>query len=219
MRATITASVIVAIVLAVLTWRLVARRSDAPVQMIDPNELLFSLPTLCDAIPATSSAPVPAEAHVIREDDWRQMEFVAAADRDAIAAELARLHEFKLKHRKGIGWDEVYVRKGRNDALAPLGISWPRVKEILPGTERPLAIDTLGKPALIPGGFALEAAHGIVLYGQQSGGKLVSLSLEVVAEKPDFDAARPLLQSLCTRLGLDLVNWYGEEILARAQAA
>jgi hypothetical protein len=94
------------------------------------------------------------------------------------------------------------------------------VKELLPMVEtHPLAIDTLGRPAPVPGGFAQEIAHGVLLYGQELNGKIVSLNIEVTAAAPDFERAQPLLQTICTRFGLDLVDWYGESFIAQAPVA
>jgi len=52
------------------------------VSEIDPQSILFTLPTICDVAPATiqdASHNSPEAIH-IHEDDWRQIEFIAQTD-------------------------------------------------------------------------------------------------------------------------------------------
>jgi len=58
-----------------------ASQADAPVQMLDPKTILFSIPTLwndmAELMPGTTS---PAkEDLVFHEDDWTQVEFLPRA--------------------------------------------------------------------------------------------------------------------------------------------
>src|SRR3954452_13058218 len=56
------------------------------VEMMDPKEILFSLPTLVDALPPIVAESV-TDAYSLHEDDWRQREFVATSFRPEIASE------------------------------------------------------------------------------------------------------------------------------------
>jgi hypothetical protein len=80
-----------------------------------------------------------------------------------------------------------------------------------------LAIDTLGRPQLVQGGFAVPIARGLVLYGQRRGDDLISLALDVTERDPDFSSAQPVLQSVCDGLRVDLVNWYRATVLLQSQ--
>jgi hypothetical protein len=185
--------------------------TGSDVHMVDTRDLLFSIPTLCDTLPATTAAPVPPGTFTIPEDDWRQMEFVAVADRAPVQKQLTELHEFKQKHRKGIGWDSVYVRHDRKDALLPSHIPWSKLTAVIGEPGSLLAIDS-GKPLLVPGGFSKAIARGVVLYGQNANGTLASLALDINGTNPDLDEARSLLQRLADTLGLDVVDWYNERL-------
>src|SRR5688572_21762880 len=50
------------------------------VARMDPNEILYSLPTLSDAIPETDPGSRASGRRVLRlhEDDWRQIELISA---------------------------------------------------------------------------------------------------------------------------------------------
>ena len=190
---------------------------DAKIQMVSPGDLLYSTPTLADALPATATGAVPPNAVVIFEDDWRQIEFVDAAGRTASREQLRALHDFKAKHRKGEAWDDVFVRKGRDEALSPMNIPFSSVAPLLAkAPRRPLALSTLGRPVLVRDGFAAQLSRGIVLYGQERNGTLLSLGLELNEAQPDFASIEASLQSLCDRANLDLVDWYGERIVLEA---
>src|SRR4051812_48407929 len=83
----------------------------APNMSIDPSKLLFSLPTICDEIPLTGSTPAPAGQSTfrLREDDWRQVELVAATHRQAIDKNVADIRVVR-DSRVGVGFPTVVVR-------------------------------------------------------------------------------------------------------------
>lgn len=105
-------------ILAAFAWTWHGKRS---VEMqgfnrIDPNSILFSLPTICDQAPETMSKSIPdnPEAFHINEDDWRQIEFIVGSDLPQVKGEMAAIEDFKHANRVGLGWKNVY---GRNDRM------------------------------------------------------------------------------------------------------
>src|SRR6266508_2103622 len=85
---------------------------------IDPSKLLFSLPMICDEIPLTGSAPAPAGQSTFRlhEDDWRQVDLVAATHREVIEKNLADIRGVR-NSRVGIGFPAIVVRSEPRHAL------------------------------------------------------------------------------------------------------
>ena len=74
---------------------------------MDPNDILFTTPTLNDAIPATlEGSTVPSDCIQFHEDDWRQFEFIAASLKREVDAELADIR---------VIWDENSVPLGDSD--------------------------------------------------------------------------------------------------------
>jgi hypothetical protein len=84
---------------------------------MDPNDILFTTPTLNDAIPATrEGSTVASNCIQLHEDDWRQFEFVAANMKPAIDAELTDIGAIWDKESvplsgSGTAFRKVHVRK------------------------------------------------------------------------------------------------------------
>jgi hypothetical protein len=83
----------------------------APVQQLDPKQLLFSLPTISDELPAMIDGAASTNMLQIHEDDWRQREFVSAARRAQLVEELQDVNEIHREHKIGLGFDAVHIRK------------------------------------------------------------------------------------------------------------
>src|ERR1043166_4858670 len=65
----------------------------AKISMMNPKDILYSLPTICDAIPAITPGTDRQGKNVfeIHEDDWRQTEFVSQVQKSAIDSQLAEI--------------------------------------------------------------------------------------------------------------------------------
>ena len=135
-----------------------------PIEMVDPNKILFSLPTIENTMPPMSPGDAACNMH---EDDWRQHELVSARFDPEIAAELADIRKIH-DERPGssFGFKNIHVRS--------------RIPEPLAGREVSLAdlIAALGDPAreavalagsVVTGGFAFAIGDGY-LYGREDGG-------------------------------------------------
>jgi hypothetical protein len=140
---------------------------------IDPTKILFSLPTICDPMPALEEAPAPAGAHWLHEDDWRQIEFVAVANRDYIQRQLAALAAFKQQHWRGAGWDSVYTRAEHPTPLVATGLYLDKDQGL---TTSALTIGEPPRP--VRGGFAFSNGSDWFIYGQRAAdGQLVQMGL------------------------------------------
>jgi hypothetical protein len=90
---------------------------------MDPNDILFTTPTLNDAIPATEAgSKVGSDCIQLHEDDWRQFEFVDASLKSEIDAELADIGAIWDRNSVPLGeygtaFREVHVRKRIPNAL------------------------------------------------------------------------------------------------------
>ena len=203
------------VVVAIAAWLWTRRASTTGdrVQWMDPRKILFSLPTIYDTQPALdpprADAPVTCQLH---EDDWRQIEFVSASDRAAVEREIAGVREFQQAHKKEFGWDEIFVRKERPDALAPRHIALDSLVKALAGaaTLEPLFMETAGRPAQVRGGFAIPLAGSVFAYGQTSNGELVSLCLSRLPEGVAQTPLRSLL-AFAAAHQLLLVDWYRQD--------
>ena len=66
---------------------------------MDPNVILFTTPTLNDAIPATlHGSTVASDCIQLHEDDWRQFEFISQSLKIDVDAELAAISAIWVNH-------------------------------------------------------------------------------------------------------------------------
>lgn len=175
--------------------RLVVRK----IETMDPSQILFSLPTLEDALPPLREGDGTG-ALALHEDDWRQHEFVSGRLRPEIEAELEQIRTIHSQ-QVGIGYERVHVRS--------------RIPQPLAGIELPVSVvgTALGQSkwsgvtvggALVVDGIAF-ATHGGAVYGRTEQGRAVVLAL---AGDPD---PAPL-RALAMEYDLVLVDWLRAEI-------
>ena len=221
-------STITMVLVAVFVWSRVRHSqgskvpaSDAAIektQTINPSDLLFSLPTLCDGLPPLSSPveTVPGDAVQLDEDDWRQVEFVSSVDSKSVNRELAELREFKVANQAGPGWKNVYVRSSRPEAVHASKVELSRILELAHSSAPPLRLflRTMGKTAEVRGGFAIPVGERTVLYGHTVDGIAVSLNLHASAKGLEASAVKSLISGISRTFDLVVVDWYRAEVLA-----
>lgn len=210
-------ALLVAGVLAAVTIALVrahrarvAAGQDAGAVMLEPKDLLFSLPTLSGGLPDGEKVErLPPDAYHLHEDDWRQVEFVSSAQAAEVDAELRELRTFVAQHRKGYGFTEVYVRRSRPDGLARLQIESHALESLLPprARRRPLVVGgPPWGPSIVPG-YAIEIGPDAVLYAQVSGSYLATIGLPLSWRRGASPEADGVLVAISRALSLRLVDW------------
>ena len=140
--------------------RLVVRK----VMYVDPRTILYSLPTLENAMPPMQAGD--GDALQLHEDDWRQVELVAARFEPEIAVELAAIREVHGE-RERAGFRRLHVRERIPDPLAGIALT---IDAVARGARRQLAFD--GSPGVVAGGFAFDVGVD-ALYGREEGGRVV----------------------------------------------
>jgi hypothetical protein len=136
------------------------------IQRVDPKTILFSLPTLENALPPTQDGH--SDAVRLHEDDWRQLELVTAELEPTIEAELAAIREIHAE-REGLGFRRLHVRERIPEPLTGTDISLDAVRRA-----RPRDLGFAGSAGIVVGGFAFDAGDGAI-YGRRDGGRVVVL--------------------------------------------
>jgi len=164
-----------------------------PVEPVDPGDLLFSLPTICDTVP-------PAEQlGELREDDWRQIEFVATGLADVVETGFAAIrdvYEREARFTDGdslLGFGRLHVREHPQAPLPGL-VSRQRLLNLLPVGE-----DTDG-----PGYFS-RIIGPVLLYGLSDADAVTVLGLHF--EGPPEPGLGAALREVMTTFHLALVDW------------
>jgi hypothetical protein len=146
---------------------------EAPVQMVDPAAINFSMSTISDDLPPL--VPIQGEVAptdmVMHEDEWRQVEFFPAARLSEIQASLEELARFEAANRNGSVFRRIYVRKLPAGAV----LAGDRAVDAL---ARQLGVAVGPGPVLFQGrdavtgrvenGFSLQLGGDVELYGHSN---------------------------------------------------
>jgi hypothetical protein len=189
------------------------RRSPAKprgeVRMIDPRELLFSLPTIYSALPAVEPQPAgtaAASGGILHEDDWRQEEFVAGANAEYVASTLSEITSHRAVHAVGLGFREVHTREEPPVSLGETGVTYDEVTRVLGVSDRGALYFNNRQLEPVAGGFTLEIHGGGFVYGQTNpAGQVTALGLGLVGD-PESVVPKAVAQ-LTAHFGLLFVDW------------
>ncbi|AVT37935.1 hypothetical protein [Plantactinospora sp. BB1] len=201
------------------TLTLTLRRMES----VPPGDILYSLPTLCAAVPAVAAAPAGADRLELHEDDWRQVELVSADLGDEVQAELRAVRRSFEQHARRDEQGRVYGFQGihiRSQPVRPLSgpVSRNRLLNLLPPDARNRGgIGFRAQPGIVPSSFALCVGR-VLLYGLADGDSLAVLAVHTepgpAAEpQPEFVAA---LERVMREADLLLVDWCRVAVVAPA---
>jgi len=178
--------------------RLVLRK----IEHVDPKTILYSLPTLESALPAL--VPGDADALVIHEDDWRQIELVSVTHAAALDAELAAIREVISERGDLPGYRRLHVRERIPQPLAPARVPLDDVAIAL-GSPPRRDVAVADRGSVVAGGFAFAAGDGAI-YGRAEHEHVVALCVF-------RDASLAALVELARTHDLVLVDWCATQVL------
>jgi len=137
------------------------------VEKVDPQTILFSVPTICNTIPEVSDTKLfQTGLCVLQDDDWRQHEFLKVSDKPLIDFEIKKILYTQFKHRKSGDdeiptFDKIHVREKIENPN--LQIDFEKLKSLLTVIEIG-NIKLEGENGFIKNGFYLKTANSI-FYG------------------------------------------------------
>lgn len=175
--------------------------------MVDPNELLYSLPTINDSLASLEDSESLENITVVREDDWRQFEFIAKHHETLIDGEFEAIQTIYENHREGPGFNQLHIRKAIAEPLSDTAISISSLKESF-SIERDYAgIAFNNAAATIVNGFAFSTKSGWLLWGQlDDTGHIAILNLSETQNSNVEEIAKDI-DSLAKKHELFLVDW------------
>jgi len=170
------------------------------VSTVNPRDILYSMPTLCDELPAIADGSTKAGRNVLEmhEDDWRQVEFVALALESPIEAELKAIERIFTQHHKRPGFDALH---GSWPTLSDLRSTLGETASWLDG------VSFQGVAGLVAGGFAVRLPSGLTVYGTEKEGRVSVLALRPTKVGAAAEGDARLLSALAIRHQLCLVDW------------
>jgi len=192
---------------------------DGQIRAVDPNTILFSVPTLADALPPLEPvAAQPAGPYCIfHEDDWLQTELLPRETVNAAESLMAELKAFELHHRENVGWHKVFVRYHTFGDTLPLRFTLDAIaEEFAPVPAGELYLVTSGAAMRVTGGFSFDLDGKAWLYGHATEGAVHSLGLAIAAD----DAHNTMLDAF-NRLSeiypLILADWRAQFIVVEPE--
>ncbi|WP_145960368.1 hypothetical protein [Leminorella richardii] len=154
--------------------------------MVDPSQILFSLPTINDAVPEQESAPSLENMLVRHEDDWRQTEFVSQTQQDAISLEFNDIVNIYHHQRQEAGFTQLHLRKRISQPLNDDTLTLAALHQSFSVEHIYAGVAFSRVAAVITHGFALRLTSGFTLWGQTDQlGHIVALNLQ---QEPDAKA-------------------------------
>lgn len=175
------------------------------VEQVNLSDILFSLPSICDRLPAVGVAPLAGDECVLHEDDWRQFEFVSrqlAVESDAEIAAVRRIHE---EEHASVGWRKLHVRR-RPDPPITTPLTRGRLDHAFGGLSF-RGVNFRGASSPIVSGFSFRAADGLECYGAEDEGRVTVLGIvQDVPVSPPVKSA-DALELIAREFDLDLVHW------------
>lgn len=171
------------------------------------QDILFSLPTICEFIPGLIAPSAGEKEEVLRlhEDEWRQIEFVSLDHEESIEANLQAIRQIYEQEQRGLGFRKIHVRKEPSEPLRGRELHLEELLVALgPDLRRLDGVAYLGASEVIERGFGLETGNLIELYGIEKGGLITTLGLIPLPEKGAPGA--PFLE-FARKHELCLVDW------------
>ena len=177
------------------------------ITQVDPNELLYSLPTINNDIAGVQNAASFEDVAVLREDDWRQFEFIDQRNESLINEEFNDIKNIYENHREGIGFKNLHVRKKIVSPLEKVNLTINALEKSFDLASNYNGVAFNSAAATIVGSFALKTKSGWLLWGQvNKSGVITALNLAQM-EESNIVAIENKIDNFLKTYGLYLVEW------------
>ena len=182
------------------------------IEHIDPKEILYSLPSISNELPATfNPASTMGNPYSISEDDWRQLEFFHPKSLPLIEEEFDAIEQLKKNTSVDLGDSMVAF----SDCHVRSNIGEPDLKLKLTELLEELEVSQVEKlkfnhtHTYIKNGFAAYTAHS-VYFGQEENGLISDLCVGDPTEGTSEEIYR-----IVQRFDLLFVNWSHMQLISK----
>ena len=176
------------------------------VRMMDPNEILYTLPTICNfLVDVDTERDTTGRELTIHEDDWRNIEMVSLKFDEEIKSSLSEIYRIHEEERVGQGFRQMHLRM---DIEKPFGsVRFPFAE--LEKFEKSCVYTGLGylKNGLITDGFAFSTVGGLTWYGRQKSNFVQELCLASCLPNEQTEREVEMLAKMMGEYHLGFVDW------------
>lgn len=196
------------------------KQKSRNIEMVDPNSLLFSLPTISNDLPGiTPTNFIGANFIEMHEDDWRQIEFISVDQKEKIYKEITSIQNIydreSVEVKPGLAFKDTHVRE-----LIPRPITTPfhfdKLSNSLGNNFKRGYLKIIGYQGVVKNGFYFEA-DGIKYYGQTKDGEVIILGIYSADSKNDLINSIDNVATLLNSENLLLVDWVKRLIINNEQ--
>ncbi|AHG22918.1 hypothetical protein Z042_19295 [Chania multitudinisentens RB-25] len=133
---------------------------------IDPTKLLFSLPTISNDLAMVEAVSSLENVLVLREDDWRQFEFLSFSLNELVQQEVQDILAIYHTQREAAGFKQVHVRKRIAEPLPGVALPLESLAHLFNIEKRFSGVAFNNAAATIVNGFARQTGSGWIFWGQ-----------------------------------------------------
>jgi hypothetical protein len=177
-------------------------------QSVPADKILYSLPTICETLPAVSPTPVTTGSLELHEDDWRQVELVSRRLTATVDTELAAIRRvYEDDSQRDADGRIVAFRKIHTRSIIPLAdpLSWPRLQGLLPAPPHEYAGVRFRRSAVVVvGSFALGFGP-LTCYGITDQSRVTVLGLNLTTDSGSIPVAP--VEAVLRAFDLVIVDW------------
>lgn len=182
-----------------------------PQDIVPPQDILYSLPTLCDQLPTVDPGAADADRLALHEDDWRQVELISAGLNEVVATELAAIRHIYEKQAVTAsdgnitGFRSLHLRTSPTAPLAPPPPA-AALHLALPAEHTYAGIGFADAPGVAVDSFGFTYGP-FDIYGLITEGTVTVLALQLSRPPTGTGDASAALAALMRRHTLVLVDW------------
>jgi hypothetical protein len=176
------------------------------VEQVDPSDILYSLPSICNAIPEVNDRSLAGSELTIAEDDWRQFELISNKLADKVDKEIAKIRSIHENATVGTGWREMHIRKKPEIPIAS-NIALTHLASLLKVSAKSPGITYYGSQSPIADGYSLTLNDDFSVYGVAPNSKVQVIAIGQDSNISPNNESIELLQQLARKFNLDLVHW------------
>jgi hypothetical protein len=196
--------------------------STTPPTSVDPNAILYSLPTISSDLPPLeppSEEPSGSDMF-IEEDMWSQIEFLRTDRQQELQHILGEYAAIERANRMDAGWRQIYVRKlPRSPVIPGTAALTDLAKSLqLDAGRAPLIYSSQKISGKIKNGFSFKLEGNVSLYGFHDEQGIITLGA-TLGHMADSSKLTDAFAKLHADFGLMLIDWCAQVALLSVNAS
>ena len=179
---------------------------SSEIKMMDPSEILFTLPTIENTTPPMVDSDSLENVAVFHEDDWRQYEMVSTASNNKIEQEFEGILRVHQECTNGAGFSELHLRELIENPLEECSLQLSDLKSYFGVSHEYTGVAFNVTAAVIVNGFAFEDSDGWLFWGFEDENGIAVLNLSPSENGCTAEYADKMDRFL-EKYQLHFVNW------------